>query len=84
MKINPDLIWRKIENNVFIIDPKKNTLYELNETGSFIFQQIINNKTDFEILDSVCNMYDVSFEEAKKDFDELVERMVRWGIFYEE
>lgn len=83
MKISKDIVWRKIEGNIFIINPQRNMLYELNETASFIFESLSKGRKVEEICRKISSEYDVSLNDCEKDCKEIIDEMIREGLIYE-
>lgn len=77
---NKDVISRIIDNEVFIINDEGNKIHVLNKVGSFIWNRIDTSCTIRQIVDSVCERFDVSEEVAQADACELIEKMIAQGI----
>lgn len=75
-----DVMWRSIDNEVFIIDDSGNKIHVLNKVGSFIWSQMDVARTVRQIVDSVCRRFDVSEATALADTCELIEKMMGQGI----
>jgi len=83
-KINEKLIWRKIENKVFIIDSEKEKMHSLNSTASFIWNMIIKDKTPDEIITLMHKEFDIKDKNIiKKDIEEIILKFKNEGLIYE-
>jgi hypothetical protein len=74
-KKNENLAWRSIEGQIFIVDPKKSILHELNSVASRIWELIDGKRALKEISGQVCREFEVTSEEAEKDILELAEKL---------
>lgn len=83
MKISKHIIWREIENEIFIIDPSKQMAYELNETASAIFKLISKNKDLDFIKNDFLKNYDVDIKEVESDINSIISNLKGEGIVYE-
>ncbi len=71
MKINPKVIYRKIEEEYYILEPESNTFISFNETGNFIFSKIAQGKEPYEIIKDMTNDYAVDLKTAENDLEEF-------------
>lgn len=55
----------------------------LNETSAYILEQLKTEKSIEGILHLLVEKYDVDFETARKDVDELINKMRKAGILNE-
>lgn len=83
MKVSDRIIWRKIENEIFIVDPLNERIHELNETASFIFSMINENKNKYEILKKMVEEYNVDEDVCRKDLDDIISDFISKGIIDE-
>lgn len=74
-KINRDIVSRLLEGEYYIVDSKNHILHSLNETGTFIFEQLKKNNSISDIVKSVCSEFEVDENEAEKDFHEFIETL---------
>jgi hypothetical protein len=83
MRINSNIVWRKIDDTIFIIDPLNEKIHELNETASIIFEMIIKNKKIDEIEKKILKEYDVDEKECRKDILDIVSELKDKGVISE-
>jgi len=72
---NPILAWREIEGETVIVSPNDSVLHELNETGSFIWNQLDGRRAAAEIAADLAVEYDVKLEDAVRDTETLLEQL---------
>jgi len=83
MRVNSNIIWRKIDDTIFIIDPLNEKIHELNETASIIFEMIIKNKKIDEIEKKILKEYDVDEKECRKDILDIISDLKDKGVISE-
>jgi hypothetical protein len=83
MRINSNIVWRKIDDTIFIIDPLNEKIHELNETASIIFEMIIKNKKIDEIEKKILKEYDVDEKECRKDILDIISELKDKGVISE-
>ena len=85
---SPSIVSRKTGNE-FILVPvanniaDMNSVYTLNETGAFIWEQIDGIRTVEEIIIQFINEYDIEREFAEKDIFEFIENLNKYLIVKE-
>lgn len=80
-----NLVTRDIAGETIIVPVKSNvgdldSIYTLNELGTLIWQLIDGKSTVSQIVDAICNDYDVTPEEAKKDALEFLKSLETGGL----
>jgi hypothetical protein len=75
-----NVIDRKIGNEVIIIKDDGLSIHVLNETAAFIWQMCNGNNDSSAIATSICEQFDVPFEEASADVEDLIENLENLGI----
>ncbi|HOX27195.1 MAG TPA: PqqD family protein [Candidatus Krumholzibacteria bacterium] len=77
---NPDFCVRQVgEETVFLAESGSQFL-SLNPVGSFIWRQVDGVHTLQDILDILCDEYDVAREAAHADLLEFVEHLAEQGV----
>ncbi len=66
------------------VDSKEfNGVIRLNETASFIVEQLKNQTTEANIIEAVCTRYNVKLETAKKDTWQIINELRSVGAIDE-
>jgi hypothetical protein len=78
MKIKKGFMLRKVagENVVVAIaeaSKSLNGMIKLNDTGAFVWNLIKDGATKEDIVEKICNEYEISNEQAKADLDAFLE-----------
>ena len=79
-KIKSKLAFRKIDGIFFIVDAEKETLHELNDMGSFIWNLIVKKRNSEEIIKKISEEFEVSDSQAKKDFNSFIDKLKDKGL----
>lgn len=75
MKINSKVIYRKIDEEYYVLEPKSNTFINFNEIGNFIFSKIVDGRKRQEIIEEITNDYSVDSKTAENDFEEFLKEL---------
>lgn len=84
MKINKNIAYRVIDGEVFIVTSFDKTLHNLNEMGTFIFQEIEKKKNLQEIIDKVCQEFKAEKEVVEKDIYNFIQELKEKQILINE
>jgi hypothetical protein len=84
---SPSVVTRKTGNEYVLVPVANNiadmnSVYTLNETGAFIWEQINGKINMGEIIAAVIAEYDIDEETASKDVLEFVENMNMYLIIH--
>lgn len=71
----PHLAWRLISEKAFIINTETSVLHELDETGTFIWKLLDKTADPAIIAGLLCEQYEVSPEQAKKDTTKFLKEL---------
>ncbi len=72
-----------INEEGFIFDPETGNSYTVNETGLFILEKLRQGLSSEEIARLLGQEYDISPEEARRDLEDFLEVLVRYGLWKE-
>lgn len=74
---HPDIPWRRVEDEVFIITPFDGNLHNLQAVGARFWELCDGEREWSAIIDSLLEEYDVDRAVLETDLSELVEQLVR-------
>jgi hypothetical protein len=85
---SPTVVTRKTGNEYVLVPvadniADMNSVYTLNETGAFIWEQIDGKRTVSEIITAVTAEYEIDNETASKDVFDFMENMKMYLILDE-
>lgn len=86
MKIKDGFILRNVAGNNVVVPIGDatidfNGMISLNDTGAFIFEQMLNEITRDELVQAVVNEYDIDEKLAQKDVDAFIEKIKGEDLF---
>ena len=84
---NANFVYRKIENETILVPIKNNVgdmscLYNLNEVGAFIWEQLDGEKTLNDILNMITEEFDVTTEDAEIDLNDYINDLDEIGAIH--
>ncbi len=68
------IIQETIDNQTFILLPKKGKLVELNKTASFIWEKLRKPQTINQIIKSLCHKFEIPSSAAEKDVRATIDK----------
>ena len=76
-KRNENFVYRKIENETILVPIKENVgdmscIYNLNEVGAFIWEQLDGKKTLNDILNRITEEFDITVQDAQIDLSDYI------------
>ncbi len=75
-----DCIWRMIDNEAVIFSGEGQWLHELNSIGIDIWNMCDGTLNFQEIIDKVCDQYEVEKEIAEADISSFVDELSKKGL----
>ncbi len=77
MKVKPcdNAIWRVIDGEVVVLLPDGGMLHALTGCGSRVWELIKEGMTIPEIVEKICDEYEVELERARDDVDEFINKL---------
>lgn len=76
IKVSETVSIRKIENEIFIFDRKTSTIHSINRVGSFIWELFAENTDRHELVQKICEKFEVDEITAENDFQEFINGLV--------
>lgn len=58
-------------------------IFNINETGAYIYNQLKAGSTKEEIVNSMLLLYDANKEDLSKDVDDFIQQLIVRGIYEE-
>jgi methyltransferase-like protein len=82
---SPSIVTRKTGNEYVLVPianniADMNSVYTLNETGAFIWEQIDGKKSVNDLIEALVNEYDIDEQTASKDVVSFIEEMHKYLI----
>lgn len=88
MPLNDNYILKHVGKEFMIIPLAEggvdfSKVYNVSETGAFIYEQLKNNKTADEIAQLMVCEYEVSYEVVKADVLEFIDELKKRGMYHD-
>jgi hypothetical protein len=77
---SPDFCVRKIDDETMFLTESGDEIITLNEVGSFIWEQIDGQHSLADVLDILCDEFEVSRDEAAADLEAFVVQLQDHGL----
>lgn len=79
-KINKNLIVQKLEDSIVLFDSDASVLYTLNETATFIFNELKKKTAKKDIVLKMKKRYGVDEKKIVADYDTVIADFTNKGI----
>ena len=88
MKVRDGFILREVGGQPVVVavggaSQYFNGMVKLNASGVFLFEQLMEDKTEDDLVKAMTEKYEVDEETARKDVQSFVETLVKPGIIEE-
>jgi hypothetical protein len=70
---NDAVLWRELEGEAILLDPKEGCSYNLNVIGTLIWKMLDGKHTAHDMATAICESYEVDFEQALHDVQRLLD-----------
>ncbi|WP_293899169.1 PqqD family protein [Sphingobacterium sp. UBA5670] len=86
MKLRSDLVLRTIGSDHLIVDPSQDmvdlsTVYTLNSSAAWLWEQLKGKDFNIDdIVELLCENYDVNADQAKSDAEILLQDFQKQGL----
>lgn len=76
----PDVCATLLTEELVLLDLKTNHYFKLNEVGALVWSMIASAKTKSELVDRVCEQYDIVRTSCVEDVDALLKTLLSRGL----
>ena len=78
---HPAVAWRRLEDEVIVMAAQESLLFTLNEVAAEIWEAA-DGRTPLAAIvrDRICQKFEVDFEQAYRDAEELLQALAERGI----
>ena len=80
MRTRPDVVFRVLGDAAVIVDLSSNQIYELNETGTIIWQLLTDGHSPDETAAALSQRYDITAADAAAEVEALLDRLRAVGL----
>ena len=74
--ISPEVSFREVGEEVFLLHRNNRSVYNLNETAALIWRGIKEGKNGETIIQELATGYDVDISEASRDVSVIIEQLI--------
>jgi hypothetical protein len=64
---NTTVLWRELDGEAILLNPKEGCSYYLNHVGTLIWKMLDGEHTPDDIAKSICELYEADYEQALQD-----------------
>lgn len=75
-KLAPNVLFQKVAEETVILEPETGQYYTLDAVGTFMVEQLLENKSQQQVVDAVLNNYQVESTEVQSDLSTLIEALI--------
>lgn len=84
MELKPDLAYRRIADEIFIVDASRAELHELNGPAALIWEGLAAGKTEKALVSAMTAEFEVDEKTARADLEGFVKELVKTGLLCRE
>jgi hypothetical protein len=77
---NGDIMYRIIDGIAVIVNPETGLMYTLDEVGTYIWEQSDGKHTISDIVDMICEIFEVSKSKAINDINMFIGDLTKKNI----
>lgn len=77
---DPDAAWRTLDDETIVITPTDSVMHSLNDVGAFIWALADGNCSVRDVIDAVCEEFEVDRATAEADTLEFVRALNEKGM----
>lgn len=72
---NITVLWRELDGEAILLNPKEGCSYNLNNVGTLIWKMLDGEHTPGDIARTVCELYEVEYSKALQDVERLLDEL---------
>jgi outer membrane protein assembly factor BamB len=76
-QVDPNVIWKDVDGIIYILQPEREEIHALNETGTFIWRLINKGYSLAQVKKELLSQYNVTSDRVTKDIQEFIDRYIR-------
>jgi hypothetical protein len=78
-----NITWRRVENELVLLNLDTSDYFTLNEIGGIIWERLGEGATIEDIQDKICQEYEVTAAQANKDITTLIAKLRKANLLLE-
>ena len=72
---NSSVLWRELDGEAILLNPKEGCSYNLNNVGTSIWKMLDGEHSIDDMAKSICELYEVESEQALQDLRQLLNEL---------
>lgn len=80
LRPHPDVVWRRLGDDVVLVQLHTNEIYSLNETAGRAWELLSAGVSRSDLERALLEEYDVDPEDLCRSVDELLEQLAQAGL----
>ena len=72
---NTTVLWRELDGEAILLNPKEGCSYNLNNVGTMIWKLLDGEHSIDDIAKAICELYEVEHEQALQDVRQLLNEL---------
>ena len=81
-KLGQQVIYRKIDDDLIIINLRTDKIFSVNHTGAILFELLASQIELDQVKEMLINKFDVTPDELERELDSILESFTKEGILY--
>jgi len=77
INVGDNALIQKVSDEMVILDSQSGQYYTLNDMATEMLEQLRQNKTVNEVVMSICNEYEVEYDEVHTDLNDMINILVQ-------
>jgi hypothetical protein len=74
------LPWQEIDGRAVVVVPGRRELHEMDETATFLWNALASPRSEAELVEALCEAYDVEAQAAARDVRAYVAELQAKGL----
>ena len=72
---NSSVLWRELDGEAILLNPKEGCSYNLNNVGTLIWKMLDGEHSIDDIAQAICEYYEVEYDQALQDMSQLLNEL---------
>jgi hypothetical protein len=80
LRRNTGLPFQELEGRVVVVAPARRETHQLDELGTFLWSRLAQSRSVGDLVEAVCEVYEVDAERADRDVRAFVAELEEKGL----
>ena len=78
--LNPDVVFKRLDDRMVLIHLETNQVFELNDTGARIWEMLEAGADEDDIAERLSAEFEVAPEQLQRDLNDLLRELTSQGL----